>query len=56
MIGDYWLLFPAVAVGGMIGSTFGSDRLDPKWVRILTAFLILYVAARLLMRLAERSA
>jgi len=53
VIGDYWLLFPAVAVGGMIGATLGSDRLDPKWVRILTALLILYVAARLVLRLAD---
>jgi uncharacterized protein len=52
VIGDYWLLFPAVAVGGTIGASLGSDRLDPKWVRILTAILILYVAVKLAMRLA----
>jgi uncharacterized membrane protein YfcA len=46
----YWPLFPAVLVGGLIGSTLGSGRLDPKYVRILTALLILYVAARLAMR------
>ena len=28
----------------------GSGRLDPKYVRILTAFLILYVAVRLAIR------
>jgi uncharacterized membrane protein YfcA len=53
VVGEHALLFPAVAVGGMIGAWLGSDRLDPKWVRILTALLILYVAARLLMRLAS---
>ena len=46
----YWPLFPAVLAGGLIGSTLGSGRLDPKYVRILTALLILYVAARLAIR------
>lgn len=47
---DHWLLFPAVLAGGAIGSTLGSSRLDPKYVRILTALLILYVAVRLAIR------
>jgi uncharacterized membrane protein YfcA len=51
VIGEHWLLFPAVALGGLVGATLGSGRLDPKWVRLLTALLILYVAAKLLMRL-----
>jgi uncharacterized membrane protein YfcA len=46
----YWPLFPAVLAGGLIGSTLGSGRLDPKYVRILTALLILYVAVRLAIR------
>jgi uncharacterized membrane protein YfcA len=46
----YWPLFPAVLAGGLIGSTLGSGRLDSKYVRILTALLILYVAARLAIR------
>lgn len=46
----YWPLFPAVLIGGLIGSTLGSSRLDPKYVRILTALLILYVAVRLAIR------
>jgi uncharacterized membrane protein YfcA len=50
VIGEHWLLFPAVALGGIVGATLGSGRLDPKWVRVLTALLILYVAAKLLMR------
>ncbi len=50
VIGEHMLLFPAVAAGGMIGASLGSDRLDPKWVRILTAVLILYVAIKLLLK------
>jgi hypothetical protein len=46
----HWALFPAVMIGGLIGSTLGSGRLDPKYVRILTALLILYVAIRLAIR------
>lgn len=49
-LATYWPLFPAVLVGGLIGSTLGSGRLDPKYLRILTAFLILYVAIRLAIR------
>jgi uncharacterized membrane protein YfcA len=50
ILAAYWPLFPAVLAGGLIGSTLGSSRLDPKYVRILTALLILYVAARLAIR------
>jgi uncharacterized membrane protein YfcA len=50
VLADYWPLFPAVLAGGLIGSTLGSRRLDPEHVRILTALLILYVAARLAIR------
>ena len=46
----HWLLFPAVLVGGLIGSGLGSGKIDPKYVRIVTALLILYVAVRLAMR------
>jgi uncharacterized membrane protein YfcA len=49
-LATYWPLLPAVLAGGLIGSTLGSGRLDSKYVRILTALLILYVAARLAMR------
>ena len=45
-----WPLFPAVVAGGLIGSTLGSGRLDSKYVRILTALLILFVAVRLAIR------
>jgi uncharacterized membrane protein YfcA len=53
VVGEHMLLFPAVALGGIVGASLGSGRLDPKWVRVLTALLILYVAAKLLMRLGE---
>ena len=49
-IGEYWMLFPAVLVGGAIGSYMGAIHLDPKILRYLTAFLIVYVALRLLWR------
>ncbi len=50
MIGDHLWLFPAVAVGGFIGSAVGSGRIEPKLLRIVTALLILYVGVRLALR------
>lgn len=50
VLADHALLFPAVLVGGTIGSLLGSQRLDPKHVRIVTALLVLYVAVRLCLR------
>ena len=50
ILAAYWPLFPAVLAGGLIGAKLGSGRIDPKYVRILTAMLILYVAARLAIR------
>lgn len=50
ILAAHWPLFPAVLVGGLIGSTLGSSRIDPRNVRILTALLILYVAVRLAIR------
>ena len=52
-VADHAALFPAVLVGGYIGSSLGARRLDPKWVRVLTALLILYVAVRLGLRFRE---
>jgi len=46
----YWYLFPAVLIGGQIGSYMGAKRLNPDILRLLTACLILYVSARLLWR------
>ena len=50
ILAAYWPLFPAVLAGGLIGSTLGSNRIDPSYIRILTALLILYVAVRLAIR------
>ena len=52
---DHWLLFPAVLIGGLIGSLIGSERLDPKHVRIVTALLVLYVALRLCGRVYDET-
>jgi uncharacterized membrane protein YfcA len=49
-ITDYWYLFPAVLIGGQIGSYMGVKRLNPDILRLLTAVLILYVSVRLLWR------
>lgn len=53
VIGDHGLLFPAVLVGGLLGASIGSRRIEPKWVRIVTAVLILYVAVRLGLEAAQ---
>ncbi len=50
---DYWPLYLAVLVGGQIGSLVGSGWLNPRWIRVVTAGLILFVAARLLLRSAQ---
>ncbi|MEO7276456.1 MAG: sulfite exporter TauE/SafE family protein [Sphingomicrobium sp.] len=50
VIGQYAWLFPAVVIGGLIGSSLGSGRLDPRLLRIVTALLILYVGVRLALR------
>lgn len=47
VLGDHAILFPAVLVGGLVGAGLGARKVDPKWVRMVTALLILYVAARL---------
>lgn len=51
-LAGYWMLAPAVLVGGQIGSYFGSSRLGEPVLRRLTALLVLYVAGRLLLRWA----
>ena len=48
LLSPYWLVFPAVLIGGQIGSRLGSLHIPPMLVKRLTALLILYVAARLL--------
>ncbi|NOX82409.1 MAG: sulfite exporter TauE/SafE family protein [Alphaproteobacteria bacterium] len=50
MLAEYWMVFPAVLIGGQIGSRLGASKLSPATVKRLTAALILYVAIRLLWR------
>jgi len=50
---DYIWLFPAVFVGGQIGSYLGAEYFEPKTVKKLTGLLTLYVACRLLWRWTE---
>jgi len=44
----YWPLFIGVLLGGQIGSVLASKALPERWIRRLTAILILYVAVRIL--------
>ncbi len=53
VIGTHWLLFPAVAIGGLAGSMVGSTRLKPRHVAMLTAILVLYVGGQLALRFAH---
>lgn len=50
LIGDYWMLFPAVFIGGQIGSRLARFSLSSVTIKRLTAVLIMYVSARLLLR------
>jgi uncharacterized membrane protein YfcA len=45
-----WPLFLMVITGGQIGSRLGSKHLPERWVKGLTAALVLYVAVRLLVK------
>lgn len=49
----HWPLFPAVLLGGLLGSRLGSGPLRPRLVKVLTALLILYVGGRLALRFVE---
>ncbi|MCE9614737.1 MAG: sulfite exporter TauE/SafE family protein [Lentisphaerae bacterium] len=44
----YWPLFLAVLVGGQLGSCLGAGALPQRWVRLLTAALVLWVGTRVL--------
>ncbi|WP_375206169.1 sulfite exporter TauE/SafE family protein [Hyphococcus sp.] len=50
MLGAYWMLFPAVLIGGQIGSRLANAGLSSFAIKRLTAVLILYVSVRLLLR------
>ena len=51
-LGANVVLFPAVIVGGLIGSAIGATRLSPRALSIATAILILYVGGQLAYRFA----
>jgi uncharacterized membrane protein YfcA len=53
MLGGYWMLFPAVIAGGLVGAGLGSRKLRPAHLRAATAVLIIYVAVRLGVRFNE---
>lgn len=50
-VSSYWMVLPAVLIGGQIGSWLGASQINVRVVKNLTALLILYIAVRLLYRL-----
>lgn len=46
----YWLLLPAVVLGGLAGAGIGAGLLKESSLRVVTALLILYVGIRLGLR------
>ncbi|MEL6113197.1 MAG: sulfite exporter TauE/SafE family protein [Pseudomonadota bacterium] len=52
-LAPYFLLFPAVAIGGAAGSLLANRVLPDAIIRRLTALLLLYVGVRLLCRWAQ---
>ncbi len=46
-IEPYWLLFPAVLIGGQIGSRLGTVKINGTIVKKATALLILYVSIKI---------
>ena len=46
----YWILLPAVIIGGQIGSWLGAVQINILMVKKMTGLLILYVSARLIMK------
>lgn len=50
-VSAYWPLLAGVIAGGFIGRRMASGWLSEAWIKGLTAVLILYVAARLLLAL-----
>jgi uncharacterized membrane protein YfcA len=53
LMSDYWMLFPAVLIGGQIGSRLAVRQLSSVAIKRMTALLILYVSIRLLVRWLE---
>jgi len=53
VLADHLLLFPAVILGGLIGSALGARRFEPHLLRVLTALLILFVSVQLAIRFVD---
>lgn len=53
VLAAHWPLFPAVVIGGVIGSALGTRRFEPHLLRVLTGLLILFVAVQLAIRFVE---
>lgn len=49
-LSPYWALLPAVLIGGQIGSWLGAAQINTAMVKKMTGLLVLYVAARLIMK------
>ena len=49
-VSSYWIVLPAVLIGGQIGSWMGASRINIHVIKKITAILILYVSIRLLWR------
>jgi uncharacterized membrane protein YfcA len=49
-LSPYWILLPAVLIGGQIGSWLGAVQINMSMVKKMTALLILYVSVRLIMK------
>ena len=45
-----WVLLGAVVGGGQLGSRLGLSWLGPRWIRLATAALVLYVGLRLVVQ------
>jgi len=53
IVAAHWLLLPAVVAGGLIGSLLTVRKVGRTALRVLTALLILFVAAQLARRFFE---
>lgn len=49
-LSPYWILLPAVLIGGQIGSWLGAVQINMSMVKKMTALLILYVSIRFIMK------
>lgn len=49
----YWILLPAVIMGGQIGSWLGTTKINMIIVRKMTGLLIIYVSMKLIIRFIE---